>query len=200
MTWRDLALNAAVQAAPLAALAFLARSIVLHWLSKDVELFKTRLAAESQRAVESLRAELTRESIEHRVRFEALHASQVAAIEALYGKLVDTRYSLERFVHAWQPDNQVEFNRIRGIFFELRQELDKRRIHLPEELCLELDRCIQVLWRPTVAAGVWPGVNRGPDQMKAAEEFDTAMKAVLEGGSVEAAIKSVERVTSPRLE
>lgn len=193
MTWRDLALSASVQAALLAALAFLARSIVLHWLSKHVEIFKARLAADSQRAIEALRAELTRESVEHRVRFEALHGNQVAAIEALYLKLVDARYSVEAFVYAWKSNDQAEFNRIRGIFFDLRQEIDRRRIHLPEEVSLELDRCVSVLWTPAVATGVWSGVSRDQYESQAETEFEAATRAIGKGGAVATAIESVER-------
>jgi hypothetical protein len=127
------------------------------------------------------------------VRFQALHSNQVAAIEALYVKLVETRYTVEAFVHAWRSENQEEFRRVGGAFFELRRELDKRRIHLTEDLCLELDQCIKVLWEPTVAAGVWSGVSNPEYTPTRSQEFLKAMTAVLDGGSVGNAIEKVER-------
>ncbi|MBI2359679.1 MAG: hypothetical protein HYV04_12395, partial [Deltaproteobacteria bacterium] len=177
----------------IAALAFLARSVVLHWLGKDLEVHKTRLSADTQLAVEAFKGELSRQALEHQVRFEALHANQVAAIEALYVKLVETRYTMEAFVHAWRPDNQEEYSRVGRAFFELRQELEKRRIHLTDDLCSELDQCIKALWEPTVAAHVWPGVTNPEYSLTRSQEFQKAMTAVIEGGSVEAAIKNVER-------
>jgi hypothetical protein len=193
MNWLAIVLSSAVQATLIAALAFLARSIILHWLGKDLETFKTRLSANAQLAVEAFKGELSREATEHQVRFEALHANQVAAIEALYVKLVETRYTMEAFVSAWRSDSQAEFSRVGREFFELRRELDKRRIHLPEELCGELDRCIKVLWEPTVAAGVWPGVTSPEYSRQSSEEFEKAVKAILDGGSVAVAITNLER-------
>ena len=183
----------AVQGALIAALAFLARSIVVHWLGKDLELHKSRLSADAQVAVEAFKGELSREALEHQVRFQSLNGNQVAAIEALYVKLVETRYTMEAFVSAWRADNQEEFRRVGKGFFELRQELDKRRIHLTEELCGELDRCIKALWEPTVAAGAWPGVTNPEYSQTHSHEFQKAMTAIIEGGSVGAAITNLER-------
>ena len=188
MTWRDLLLGAAVQAALLAALGFLARSLMLHWLGKDLEAFKARLTSSADRAAEALKAELARDAREHQVRFASLHANQLAAIESLYIKLVDTRYSLEQFVSAWRADNREGFAAVGRQFHDLRQEVDRRRIHLPVHLGTELDDCIQAMWRPAVAAGVYPGVA----SPEAHEEFERAVNAVLQGGSVDAAIKRVE--------
>lgn len=94
----------AVQGALIAALAFLARSIVVHWLGKDLELHKSRLSADAQVAVEAFKGELSREALEHQVRFQSLNGNQVAAIEALYVKLVETRYTMEAFVSAWRAN------------------------------------------------------------------------------------------------
>lgn len=181
MNWPEIIGATAVQAALLAALAFLARSMVLHWLGKDLEGHKARLTADSQLSAESLKSELARQALEHQVRFQALHTNQVAAIEALYVKLVETRYGVEAFVHAWRADNQEGFRNVGKAFFELRQELDKRRIHLTEELCLELDQCIKALWEPTVSAGIWPGVTNPEYSHTKSEEY---LKSMLESPDV----------------
>src|SRR5437870_3294692 len=130
MNWLEIVASTVVQGALIAALAFLGRSIILHWLGKDIELHKARLSADAQLAIEAFKGELSRESLEHQVRFQALHANQVTAIEDLYVKLVETRYTMEAFVHAWRADNREEFGKVGRVFFELRRELDKRRIHL----------------------------------------------------------------------
>lgn len=193
MNWPEIVASTIVQGVLIAALAFLGRSIVLHWLGKDIELHKARLSADAQLAIEAFKGELWRESLEHQVRFQALHASQVAAIEDLYVKLVETSYTLEAFVHAWRADNREEFAKVGRAFFELRRELDKRRIHLSEDLCAELDQCIKILWEPTVAAGVWPGVTHPDYAQTHSQEFEKAIRAVLDGGSVAVAIANLER-------
>jgi hypothetical protein len=100
---------------------------------------------------------------------------------------------VEAFVLAWRADDQQEFRRVGLALWELRQEPDKRRIHLAEDLCTELDQCMKALWEPTVAAGVWPGVTDPEYSRTASEEYIGAMTAVLEGGAVAGAISKVER-------
>lgn len=193
MNWWAILANTAVQAALLAALALLARSLLAQLLGKDLEAFKANLSANAQRTLETYKAELSREAREHQIRFEKLHANRVGAIEALYVKLVETRYTMESFVSAWRPDNWDEYVKVGREFLELRRELDKRRIHLPEALCGELDQCIKILWEPAVAAGIWPGVTNTDQRRHASEAFEKSIKAILEGGSVAAAVTKVER-------
>ncbi len=193
MNWWAILANTAVQAALLAALAFLARSLIVQFLGKDLEAFKANLNANTERTLATYRAELSREARDHQVRFEKLHANRVAAIEALYVKLVETRYTMESFVSAWRPDNWDEYVTVGRQFLELRRELDKRRIHLPEALCRELDECIRILWEPAVAAGIWPGVTNPEQRRHASEAFEKSIKAILDGGSVAVAVTKVER-------
>lgn len=190
--WGTILAATASQAVLLGVLAVLARSLLSQWLGKDLEAFKTKLNAEAELTLENYKAELSRQTREHHVRFEALHANRVAAIEALYVTLVETSYVVASFVLAWRPDNREEFFTVRRQVLELRRELDKRRIHLPEDLCGELDQCIKTLHDPVVAAGIWPDVNSSQDS-RAKDEFLKGMQAVLEGGSVEAAVKKLER-------
>lgn len=46
---------------------------------------------------------------------------------------------------------------------------------------------------PTVAAGVWPGVTQPEYAQTHSQEFQTAMKAVLDGGFVPTALTNLER-------
>jgi hypothetical protein len=78
------------------------------------------------------------------------------------------------------------------MFFELRQEFEKRRIHLADDLCSELDQCIKALWEPTVAAGVWAGVNNPEYSQEQSQAYKKAMIAVIQSGAVEVAIANVE--------
>ena len=50
--------SVSIQAALLGALAFLARSVIIHWLGKDVENFKTTVNANAQRMLEEFKAQL----------------------------------------------------------------------------------------------------------------------------------------------
>lgn len=193
VNWVSILATTAVQGALIVALGFLARSIILHWLSKDLDSHKVQLTAQSQLLIEQFKGDLSRQVLEHQVRFEASHAGQVAAIESLHVRLVETAYAVRSFVNAWRADNEEEFRQVGKVVFELRHELDKRRIHLPEPLCAELDECIAALWKPAVLAGVWPGVTNPEYSSVKSQEFMKAMQAILEGGSVDLAVKNVER-------
>jgi hypothetical protein len=193
MNWSDVLLNATVQAMLLAVLAFLARSVLLHWLEKDVAVFKAGLSATAERTLEELKAQLARDAAEHQVRFQSLHAKRVEAIEAVYVRLVAARYTMEAFVNAWRPKDAGEFQGVAREFWELRRELDTKRIYLPEPLCAELTKCIQVMWSPAVQAHVWPSVTRAEYATNASEAFLQAQQAILEGGAVVVAIENLER-------
>ena len=51
------------------ALAWLTRSLLTHWMSKDIERHKAQLASQNKLKIEKLRAELTRQTLEHEVQF-----------------------------------------------------------------------------------------------------------------------------------
>ena len=195
MNWSDVALSvllsATAQGILLAALPSLAKGLFGNMLAKDLEQFKANLSASTQVALEQLRSELARQSREHQVRFEAHHVREVEAIEAVYSRLVATRYTMEAFVTAWRGANAEEFRKVGRDFWELRRELASRRAYLPETLCTEIENCIKTMWSPAVAAGIWPSVTN-PDQ-RASDAFMAAQLAVQEGGAVDKAISDLER-------
>jgi hypothetical protein len=197
MNWSEVALSvllsATAQAMLLAALPTLAKGLFGQWLAKDLEKFKADLTASTQTVLERLKAELSRESREHQVRFETQHAKQVEAIEAVYAKLVAARYTVEPFVSAWREAEPEEFQKVTREFSELRRELTSRRPYLPEPLCDKISSCIKAMWSPAVAAKVWPGVTNPNYTQKASDAFMTAQMAIQEGGSVDQAIAELER-------
>jgi hypothetical protein len=67
-------------AAILAVLGFLARSLINSWLAKDLEKFKFELKSASDTAFESLKSDLQRAAFEHQVRFSKLHEKRAEVI------------------------------------------------------------------------------------------------------------------------
>jgi hypothetical protein len=192
MDWSGVLLNAVVQAMLLGALAFLARSVIVHWLGKDLEVFKAGLSSNAQRTLEQFKAELAISAREHQVRFESLHAKRVEAMEAVYGKLVAARYTMESFVLAWHSGGSEGIKPPWEEFRDLRREFDQKRIYLPVPLCEELSRCIAVMWSPAVAAHVWPGTTNPEYAQKASAAFMEAQTAIQDGGAVPIAIAKLE--------
>jgi hypothetical protein len=71
-----------------AALAWFARSIVTHWLSKDVEAYKTRLEAESTIALERVRSQLQILAARRNIEYSRIHEKRLEIISELVGKIV----------------------------------------------------------------------------------------------------------------
>lgn len=81
-----------------AAIAWLAKKIITHQLSKDMEVFKADLQKESQREIESLKSVLEQRAYEHQVRFSRLHEKRAKVIEETYANLVDLYDVSNRFL------------------------------------------------------------------------------------------------------
>lgn len=192
MDYKGILASAAIQAILLAALTFLARSIILHWLGKDVESFKTTVNANAQRMIEEFKAQLAMTAREHQVRFESLHNKRAGAIEILYEKLVCARDSMERLVTSWSAKNAADFQAAQGEFSRLRLELALKRIYLPEPLCEDLNGCIDLMWRTAVAAGVWAKSENEANRQNAQAAFEKAQAAIDKGGAVPLAIRNLE--------
>ena len=67
--------------------AYLSKSLLSLWLSKDLEAHKARLQSESAREIERLKADLARTNAEHQVRFSRLHEKQACIIAGVFGRL-----------------------------------------------------------------------------------------------------------------
>jgi hypothetical protein len=148
--------------------------------------------ANAQRTIEEFKAQLAREAREHQVRFESLHDKRAKAIELLYEKFVRARYTMERLVTSWSAKNADEFQDARREFWELRLELALKRIYLSKTLCEDLNKCIDLMWKPAVAAGVWVKSENEANRQKANAAFEEAQAAIDEDGSVPTAIRDLE--------
>jgi hypothetical protein len=85
--WQDVLKTLGSVAIVMAVLGWLARSLVTHLLSRDVEQYKNRLHADATRALENFRAELQLANKEHEIRFGRLHDKRMEVLADLYGQL-----------------------------------------------------------------------------------------------------------------
>jgi len=70
-----------------AALAWLAKSLLTHYLSKDIEKHKATLTAQNALESERLRAELTKQALEHEVRFRRVDEKVAEHLDHVYRHL-----------------------------------------------------------------------------------------------------------------
>jgi hypothetical protein len=125
------------------AMAWLARSIITHVLSKDIEKHKINLQAESQKELVRLQSSLQLVEFEHQVLFSQLHERKVNIIGEMYSRLVGLHRSASAFVKYYQS---VEEEKKKDYLQQLwnaadrhNDYFDKNRIFFQEELCLKID-------------------------------------------------------------
>jgi len=125
------------------AMAWLARSIITHVLSKDIEKHKINLQAESQKELVRLQSSLQLVEFEHQVRFSQLHERKVTIIEEMYSRLVGLHRSASTFVKYYQSvDGQKKKDYLQQLWNAAdshNEYFDKHRIFFQQELCLKID-------------------------------------------------------------
>jgi hypothetical protein len=157
--WQTILLAFGGNAVLLAVLGWLAKSFVQQLLSKDIEQFKTTLAAESAAATEHLKHELQLVTVEHQIRFSKLHEKRAEVIASLYGLLVEAYWATQGFVSiaewAGEPSKKEKYTTALNKTAEFYQYFDKNRIYLPEVVCKLLDQFVRNMRKEAIGFGVY---------------------------------------------
>ena len=133
-------------------LGFLAKTIVSHVLSKNVEAYKAKLKAESEVEVEKLRNSLRQIAYEHEVVFSQLHMQRMDAILELHSELLEIENAVENVV---TPHQGAEFHQVRHenaksaavkaiAFYKL---FERKKLFLDETLSAKMDAFVTELYR-----------------------------------------------------
>lgn len=162
-TWQTILLAFGGNAALLAVLGLLAKSLLEKLITRDTRRFEADLKAKSDAAIEHLRSDLQLRSIEHQVRFSRLHEKRASVIAELYGHLVETLSEAESFLSPmeWlgEPDkaekHRIAMNKLVDFF----RYFDKHRIYLPEEMCGSLEAVAMKVRSHIIEFGVYVGFN-----------------------------------------
>lgn len=85
--WQDLIKSLGIFAVLAGALTWLAKSVITHFLDKDVEKYKNSLATEAARELEQFKSQLHIASKEHDVRFSKLHEKRAEIIAELHSRM-----------------------------------------------------------------------------------------------------------------
>jgi hypothetical protein len=125
------------------AMAWLVRSVINHFLSKDLEKFKLNLQRESQQELMRLQSSLQLVELEHQIRFSELHERRAEIIAELYSRAVGLYRAASAFVKLYQSLNEVK-NRenIKSLWNaadKFRNYFDKHRIYFNENTCTTID-------------------------------------------------------------
>jgi hypothetical protein len=121
------------------AIAWLARSLIGHFLTRDVEKFKHQLSTASELEKEKLRNDLRRIAYEHEVTFSKLHTERAEIIKMTHSLLVDLIDALDSMLFLSGFTNEEERAADRTEKARLAHDAlvdyhNKNRIFLPPEL------------------------------------------------------------------
>ena len=96
--------------AAVAAVAWLARSLTAHILSKDLEHYKVALQAQNELELEKLRAELARQTLEHEIRFRRVDDKVAEVLADVYRHLFRLYESVSKYVKVveWSSEPSKE--------------------------------------------------------------------------------------------
>ena len=163
--WAELIKSLGGLAILAASLAWLTKSIVTHFLSKDVEAYKSRIASESAREIEQFKAQLQMVAREHEVRFSKLHEKRAGIISELYGLLREANNSTDLFDLVFQagplpglPFDSDAADKSRDQFAEEAQDkcakvstfFTKHKLFFSEELSERMEKLIAAISKPSM--------------------------------------------------
>ncbi len=122
----------------IAAMAWLAKSLLTHFLSQNVESHKQELAAQSALELEKLRAEFARQAIEHEVRFRRVDEKVAEHLTEIYQRLFrlfENVSSLVKFLE-WssEPPKEEKLNAVAEANREFWDYFLPNRIYVPPQL------------------------------------------------------------------
>lgn len=157
--WQTVLLAFGGNAALLAVLGVVGKSLLEKMIARDTMRFETDLRSKADSAIEQLRGDLQLRSIEHQVRFSRLHEKRATVIADVYGHLVETLWEAESFLSpiewAGEPDKQEKHRVAMNKLVEFFRYFDRHRIYLPEEICVALEALAMKVRSHVISFGVY---------------------------------------------
>ena len=161
--WKTILLAFGGNAALLAVLGFIGKSLLEKLIARDTAQFESDLKAKSDTAIEQLRNDLQLRAIEHQERFSRLQEKRAAVIAELYGYLVEALWEAESFLSpmewAGEPDKEEKHQTAMTKLVVFFRYFDKNRIYLPPEICSSLEELVLTVRSHVITFGVYVKYN-----------------------------------------
>lgn len=163
--WQTIALSLTGNVLALAALGWLAKSLLGSFLSKDIERHRAVLASESEMAIEKLRHELQMAAQERNIVFSKLHEKRAEAIAMLYGLLVEAvrlgaSYASPMEMNG-EPTKSDKYTLFANAYNELIGCFGKNRIYLPTDTCNKIDELTEQMRSAVIEMNVYMSQEPG---------------------------------------
>jgi hypothetical protein len=163
--------------------AFLTKSVINHWLTRDAEKFKARLKADADMEIEKLKNSLQMVAVEHQVRFSKLHEKRAEIIADLYGRLVDAERIGDHFVKvaAWDDEKGREsYEETNRNLLDLYYFVEKNGIYLPESVCELLTNFVLAIRSSAIGMHFYARVESTTPNQAFVEQRATVLKQAFE--------------------
>jgi hypothetical protein len=138
----------------LAAVAWLARSIVAHVLARDVDAHKSKLAAASAVEIERLKSDLQKTAFEHQVTFGKLHAERAEIIKNLHTRLISLKKAAVGYGSSVGDENpevgKKRMNELRDAIGTLLDAMERDRIFLSVALSEKIENLAKKILIPVI--------------------------------------------------
>jgi hypothetical protein len=149
VNWTSVLTALTTTAVVTAGVVWLVRSLVAHWLSRDVERYKSTLAAEATRELEAFRHQLQLQAAEQATTFTQLHLKRSEVIAGLYTRLVVAKEAIENFITPAHYSSDTDafalyvsaFKRLRALY----RFFARHRIYFSSDLCKAVDTLLDEL-------------------------------------------------------
>ena len=163
--WQTILLAVGGNAALLAVVGWLGKSLFETIIARDTKQFEMDLKAKADIAIETLKSDLELKAIEHQVRFSKLHERRAEVIAELYGYLVEALWAAESFLSpiewAGEPKKEEKHVSAMNKLLDLYRYFDKNRIYLPPEICASLEKLVTDVRGHVIHFGVYVERNYG---------------------------------------
>ena len=174
MNWETIINTLGGTAILVTAVAWLVRSLIGQYLNKDIERFKAKLQAQSDKEIESIKASLQLENQKSSFRFNTLHvrraevmAKLYAMLDDLYGstqmllsefKLRQNREDIDRMngainreawelvpgIHLLTEEEKGKIDFVDSSALELYAYYREHKVYLPSEVCAKIDHFLSL--------------------------------------------------------
>ena len=121
-----------------AALAWLTRKLLTHWMDKDVEKHRAALQSQNAAAIEQLRSELRRQTLEHEVKYRRNDDRIADRLEQVYGRLLHFYEGIVSYVKVLEssdePPKKAKLEETQKASKQFWDYFTSRRLYIPPAL------------------------------------------------------------------
>ncbi len=132
-----------------AVIAWFVKTLVTHFLSRDIEKLKSALALEVQKTNDKIQKETQINILEHQIRFNKLHERVADVIAEAYAKLYNISKNLNLLIRTDRavddPDRKISYKQLNESLNDLKEYYPPRRIYFSKSISIQMDLFIHEL-------------------------------------------------------